>query len=190
MRHLLESGDWASARKGLPEVCLPLYQQAFVSGAAPVRLGDLERNMLAVLRTRPLDWLKNVPDISEGLENRLYTGIRRATSAAELYQLIQSKRYPQSRARRMTLHGFLGVTAAMQKVSLPYLRILGIGTGGRDILRQMKQTAVIPVSQSLARLSNESENAKLFAELEASATDQYVLECPNRCPAAGSLLLR
>lgn len=179
VRHLLESGDWASARKGLPEVCLPLYQQAFVSGAAPVRLGDLERNMLAVLRTRPLDWLKNLPDISEGLENRLYTGIRRATSAAELYQLIQSKRYPQSRARRMTLHGFLGVTAAMQKVSLPYLRILGIGTGGRDILRQMKQTAVIPVSQSLARLSNESENAKLFAELEASATDQYVLGMPK-----------
>lgn len=80
VRHLLEAGDWSEAQKGLPEICLPLYQQAFVSGVAPVRLGNLERNMLALLRTRPLDWLKNLPDVSEGLENRLYAGIRQARS--------------------------------------------------------------------------------------------------------------
>ena len=179
VRHLLEAGDWSEAQKGLPEICLPLYQQAFVSGVAPVRLGNLERNMLALLRTRPLDWLKNLPDVSEGLENRLYAGIRQARSIVELYQLVQTKRYPQSRARRMALHGFLGVTASMQKIRPPYLRILGIGFGGEEILRQMKKTAVIPFSQSLARLSEESEDAKRFAQLEAAATDQYVLGMPK-----------
>lgn len=48
----------------------------------------------------------------------------------------------------------------MQKIRPPYLRILGIGFGGEEILRQMKKTAVIPFSQSLARLSEESEDAK------------------------------
>ena len=182
VRHLLEAGDWSEAQKGLPEICLPLYQQAFVSGVAPVRLGNLERNMLALLRTRPLDWLKNLPDVSEGLENRLYAGIRQARSIVELYQLVQTKRYPQSRARRMALHGFLGVTASMQKIRPPYLRILGIGFGGEEILRQMKKTAVIPFSQSLARLSEESEDAKRFAQLEAAATDQYVLGMPKPLP--------
>ncbi|MDD3193990.1 MAG: nucleotidyltransferase family protein [Oscillospiraceae bacterium] len=182
LRHLLELGDWASAAQGLPEVCLPLYQQAFVSGEGPVRLAALERNMLAVLRTRSLDWLKQLPDVSEGLENRLYAGIRQARSIVELYQLVQSKRYPQSRARRMALHGYLGVTADMQKKQLPYLRILGIGPGGEEILFRMKKTAVRPVSQSLARLSSGTEDAALFAGLEASATDQYVLGMPKPLP--------
>ncbi|HAG56485.1 MAG TPA: HIGH nucleotidyl transferase [Ruminococcaceae bacterium] len=182
LRHLLEQGDWSSAAHGMPNVCLPLYQQAFVSGEGPVRLSGLERNMLAILRTRSLDWLKELPDISEGLENRLYAGIRQATSVAQLYQLVQSKRYPQSRARRMVLHAYLGITAQMQKMRPPYLRVLGIGPGGEEILRQMKKTAVIPVSQSLARLSDESEQAKRFAQLEAAATDQYVLGMPKAQP--------
>lgn len=79
----------------------------------------------------------------------------------------------------MVLHGFLGVTASMQKIRPPYLRILGIGFGGEEILRQMKKTAVIPFSQSLARLSEESEDANRFAQLEAAATDQYVLGMPK-----------
>lgn len=145
VRHLLEAGDWSEAQKGLPEICLPLYQQAFVSGAAPVRLGNLERNMLALLRTRSLDWLKNLPDVSEGLENRLYAGIRQARSIVELYQLVQTKRYPQSRARRMALHGFLGVTASMQKIRPPYLRIWGFGFGGEEILQADEKNGCHPV---------------------------------------------
>lgn len=187
LRHLLEAGAWSEAQRGLLSVCLPIYQQAFVSGEAPVRLVGLERNILSVLRTRPLDWLAALPDMSEGLENRLYSGIRQAVSIVELYQMVQSKRYPQSRARRMVLHAFLGVTAALQKKDPPYLRILGIGPRGEEILRKMKQTAILPVSQSLLRLSNASEDARAFAQLEASATDQYVLGMPRPKPCGYEL---
>ncbi len=182
LRLLLERGDWAEAGKGLPEICLPLYQQAFVSGKGPVRIEWMERSVLSVLRARSLEQLERLPDMSEGLENRLYAGIRQAVSIPQLYQLVQSKRYPQSRIRRTVLHGFLGVTAEMQKEKPPYLRVLGIGAKGEDILKRMKNTAQIPVSQSLYRLQNQDGSAERFARLEASATDQYVLGMPKPLP--------
>lgn len=182
LRGLLEQKAWDEAEKGLTETGRMIYQQVFLSGRGPVQIKLLERSILSALRTRSLEQLKALPDMSEGLENRFYAGIRQAVSIPQLYGLIQSKRYPQSRARRMVLHAFLGVTARMQNNPPPYLRILGIGAKGEEILKRMKKEARLPISQSLRWLQNLGGAPEGFARLEASATDQYVLGMPKPLP--------
>ncbi len=179
LRSLLEQNDWDEAEKGLTEAGRIIYRQAFLAGRGPVRLETLERSMLSALRNRSLEQLRALPDMGEGLENRLYTGIRQAVSIPQLYGLIRSKRYPHSRARRMVLHAFLDVTAKMLESPPPYLRILGIGGKGGEILKRMKEKARLPLSQSLHELQNLGGDARAFAVLEASATDQYVLGMPK-----------
>lgn len=182
LRGLLEKEAWDQAEQGLTEAGRIIYRQAFLSGRGPVRLETLEKSMLSVLRTRSPNQLKALPDMGEGLENRLYAGIRQAVSIPQLYGLIRSKRYPHSRARRMVLHAFLDVTAKMQESPPPYLRILGIGGKGGEILKRMKKEAKLPVSQSLRQLQSLGGDAGAFALLEASAADQYVLGMPNPLP--------
>lgn len=79
----------------------------------------------------------------------------------------------------MVLHAFLDVTAKMLESPPPYLRILGIGGKGGEILKRMKEKARLPLSQSLHELQNLGGDARAFAILEASATDQYVLGMPK-----------
>ena len=82
----------------------------------------------------------------------------------------------------MVLHAFLGVTARMQNNPPPYLRILGIGAKGEEILKRMKKEVRLPISQSLRWLQNLGGAPEGFARLEASATDQYVLGMPKPLP--------
>lgn len=182
LRGLLEKEDWAEAEKGLTEMSQTLCRQVFSLGKGPVTIERMEKSILSALRTRTLEQLKMLPDMSEGLENRFHAGIRQAISVQQLYELVQTKRYPQSRVRRMVLHGFLGVTAQIQKKAPPYLRILGIGAKGGEILKRIKANAQLPMSQSLLVLQNLGGDAEDFACLEASATDQYVLGMPKPRP--------
>ena len=62
------------------------------------------------------------------------------------------------------------------------MRVLGFNKRGREILAKMKETAKLPVSDSLAYLRNLGGDCELFAEAESRATDLYLLGLPNVRP--------
>lgn len=57
----------------------------------------------------------------------------------------------------------------------PFSRILAFNERGREILAQAKGKADIPYGTSIAKLSNMSETAGRFADLEMRASDVYGL---------------
>ena len=187
IRDRIGKGDLSAAEKGMPEGAFSGLSQAIAAGEAPASPERLENAVLAALRRRSIEELAQLPDISEGLENRFYGAIRQATSLEELYRMTQSKRYPQARVRRMVWQSFLGVTAQMQKTEPPYIRVLGMNRKGEEILREIKEKGSLPVSPSLLRLAETSPEAKLFADLEAAAADQYVLGLPKVLPCGYDL---
>ena len=65
--------------------------------------------MLCRLRSLTVEGFAQLPDISEGLENRLYQAARQAGSLEEFYALVKSKRYSHARVRRLAMSAFLGV---------------------------------------------------------------------------------
>lgn len=184
LRRQIITGEWEKASPYLPACVINRYRAAIQSGqTASMKSG--ERAVLSALRRMGLSQLKNLPDLSEGIENRLYRAIRSSCSTEQLYEQIKTKRYPLSRVRRLVLSAFLQIPAQMAELAPPYLRILGMNERGKEILSRAKHTAVLPVSASLAKLSKHSPQAAEFAALEAACADQYSLFCDNISPCGG-----
>lgn len=166
-----EGGNFA---KYLPEHSAKAIEGLIESGFCPSRITALETAILAKLRTLEKHELSSLPDLSEGLENKLYKSIRRAKNLEELYDLVKSKRYSHARVRRLVLHAFLGVRADMQYV--PYIHVLAMNQRGADILKNSKKT--LPVIGKASDVKKLSKDAQRIFELEARADDIYALSSP------------
>ena len=118
-------------------------------------------------------------ECSEGLENRLKQTAD-CSSLSEAVAAISNKRYTASRCRRLLLQLLLDAPrTAWQQRSAAYLRVLAFNDTGRELLRQMKSTASLPVITKLGRGwqydDKLSANAKAQLAPELKATDVWSL---------------
>lgn len=126
------------------------------------------RGMLALLKTKSAEQLKNTANISEGLENRILAALFEAEGLTALYDRIKTKRYSHAKLRRAVSSAVLGILAGMPEQPVPYLRVLAVGARGRALLRTMRESAVLPLCQS----GRECEQAnEAFFAVERLATD-------------------
>ena len=158
----------------LPDFALHLYRQVAKEGKL-ARMENGERAVLSALRRMSREELAALPDLSEGIENRLYAAAQKACSLEELYEQIKTKRYPLSRVRRLVLAAFLQIPAQAHQTPPPYLRVLGMNERGREILSRMKRTASLPVSVSLSRLAQKLTRSGGACSLGGRCADQYGL---------------
>ncbi|WP_294514827.1 nucleotidyltransferase family protein [uncultured Intestinimonas sp.] len=134
-----------------------------------------ERWALARLRTMSLAEAEALPDSGEGLAARLLEAGRRAGSLEEVYNLAKTKRYAHARVRRLTAWAMLGLTAADRPSKIPYLKVLGFTDRGREVLREMRKRASIPVITKPAHAKALPGAGEKLAGLEARCTDLYGL---------------
>ena len=147
---------------------------------APANIKKIELAILSVLRTLSKEQIANLPDISEGLDNKIYKEIKLATSLDDLYSKIKSKRYTHARIRRIILSAFLSINKA-DAISPPsYIKVLGFDSAGAQLLHKMKSTAKLPVITKYSDiLKSTDKNIKNLFELENKITDLYALTLPN-----------
>ena len=107
-RELLVQGTDLTGR--LPEATLAAWQVLLEKGQCPASMGRLERAILCKLRSLAVEGFAMLPDVSEGLEYRLYKAARQAGGLEEFWDLVKSKRYPLARIRRLTMAAFLGLS--------------------------------------------------------------------------------
>ena len=143
----------------------------------------LDRILLYQLRTTSVENLKTIAEIGQGLEHRLYQA-RSATSLENLLEILQTKRYPLARLRRILIHVLLDIRKSDTKGLPPYGRILAFNDMGRQILRCSKDSRGIPFSHSLKELSKLNPAASRCASLDAKATDIFYLAMPEVGTAA------
>ena len=118
-------------------------------------------------------------ECSEGLENRLKQAADCA-SLAEAVAACSSKRYTASRCRRLLLQLLCDVpreTWVQQHAA--YLRVLAFNDTGRQLLKQMKKTASLPLITKLGRGwqydAGQAEACHTQLALELKATDVWSL---------------
>lgn len=182
LRNLMNAQGLIGLRPYVPAQAYEIYRRAQAEGLVPADFKKAECALLAVLRRMNPEEFSALPDISEGLENRLYTAIRRADTVENLQMAVKSKRYPLARIRRLILSAYLGITEEDALISPPYLRVLGFNKNGLDILNRAKKSAALPLSSSLAQLERVNSDCRRIAKLEASSTDLYALTLPNILP--------
>lgn len=172
------------ARGEDPSQYLPAPSAAIIrreqrAGRAPVTMAGAEQALIALLRRGAETGFSNLPDLSEGLENRLKKAVRTHGSVHEVIGGTKTRRYPESRIRRLILSACLGIRAEDRLDAVPFIKILAFGSRGRRMLREMSSTATVPVLTRHAAARKVSPAAARMAALEAAATDLYVLGSPD-----------
>ena len=129
---------------------------------------EIDDRFLWALRSGP-DFRATLPEISEGLENRVSAAARAAASAEEALEQAKCRRYTRARLDRLAAHALTGLTAELTRAhpAPEYLRLLGAGNS--QVLREIARRATLPMLDA-ARLR---ENAVF--RFECHVTDLWAL---------------
>lgn len=163
------------SQKFVPCNAFEKYMEEICKKNAPVFLKNAEKAIIYKLRSMNREDFYRVSDISEGIENRIIHAANNCTSLEELFEQIKNKRYTMARIKRIICCVFNDISSRIQKEDPPYIRVLAFNERGREILKRMNDTATLPFSVSLAKLSNENEMCKEFAIVESRCTDNFWL---------------
>ena len=141
--------------------------------------GNLETATLYKLRSMKPEEIAALPDVKEGLENRIYTAIRQYNSVKEIISAIKTKRYTHARIRRIITSALLGITEEMQNVDTGYVRVLGFTGRGAALLKNSS----LPVITSTATGLKLGGNIKQMLEKDIFSSDIAALAypSPNKC---------
>ncbi len=177
LRERLLSGDYDFCKSYIPENIFSLFTPANIADIIRI-----EKAVLAQLRTRTLSELKALPDISEGLENKLFSAIRVATDLYDLYNSVKVKRYTLARIRRLALSAFIGLDGTFFMKQPPYIRVLGFNERGADLLKRSSRSSAVPLVTRVSEIKKLPEAAHKLFEAECRATDLFTLALPEIAP--------
>ncbi len=119
---------------------LPEATGQVFTGAPIHTLEAGERAVLSKLRTMTEAEFEALPFGSEGLWRKLMHESRAQATLEDIASAVKSRRYTRSRIDRMILCAFLGITAEMMHMGIPYVRVLGFNNRGREILNGVKKS--------------------------------------------------
>ncbi len=145
---------------------------------------NLEMPILYKLRSMKPEDFAVLPDVNEGLENRFYSAARNNNSVEEILASVKTKRYTHARLRRIIICSLLGITKELQKIPVPYLRILGFNTSGAEILNYVSKNSTAPIITSVSRgTAVLKKNAAAILEKDILANDILCLakNSPDIC---------
>lgn len=177
IRGTLEKG--CSVKRFLPEPSYSILREETENGKAPADYKTLETAILYKLRSMSAEDLRELPDVSEGLEYRFIDGIRTSASLDEILEKVKTKRYTHSRLRRIVLCALLGIKKEDVLMNAPYIRVLGFNEKGAQLLKTAKETASLPVITKFSETEGLDDGAKRVFALECFARDVFSLALPK-----------
>lgn len=151
VRRLLFS-DVQQATPYLPASTMSIIEREIAAGRGPVKLDQLWQSLFQQITIHSPQQLAQYYDMSEGLEYRFKKILPTLQnySITDLMTALKTKRYTYTRLQRLIAHLLLGHTKSVLSIAQleqgpGYIRVLGFTDTGRELLRQMKKTASLPV---------------------------------------------
>ena len=129
--------------------------------------------------------IANLADVTEGLENKIKQASNMTNNLEELIQKIKSKRYTETRIRRILLYSLLNITKKDMTISkkvMPYIRVLGFNKHGKRIISAIAENnpkikIVVSVKKFLD--TNRDMNLQSMMMKDILATNIYTLGFKN-----------
>ncbi|MFA6309614.1 MAG: nucleotidyltransferase [Clostridia bacterium] len=172
-------------KQSVPPDSLSVLKDEFKNGRGPVSLESFDNIILSALRRMSYAEIKEVPNVTEGLENRIMKAAETSGTLNNLIDSVCTKRYTKTRIQRILINVLGGVTKNDHKIFLKsngpkYIRILGFTNKGQDLLNAMKKSAKLPVIMKTSDyVKSDNPHIKRMLQIEAFSTDQYVLGYQN-----------
>ncbi len=141
VRGAILRGNWTGASRAMPEAAYAILRREALAGRLH-RPEALDLPLLYRLRTMTSADYAALPDISEGIENRLRTAAQSSATRAALLDAAKTRRYPYARLSRLCTHALLEYDAALlSRLALPGAAwLLGVRSGSEGVLAEMKKS--------------------------------------------------
>jgi predicted nucleotidyltransferase len=169
IRRALAEGKTQQALAAMPEPCADIVRRALSDGLVPVFPRAFDAALLHTLRLRGASYIAALPDVSEGLENRIYSAAQTCRTREALIQSVKTKRYAYARISRILLCALLGVTKEMvsahNAAPAAYVRVLAVRDA--SVMSALADAASVPLITSAASV--------LYPDLDAAATGVWAL---------------
>jgi len=153
---------------------------------SPVFTEDFEGNIMYALRKMSLENIEDLPDVTEGLENRILYALSGSKSLNELIDNIKTKRYPLTRIKRILIAALLDMSkinlTTFNKFGGPqYIRVLSFNEKGRELLSKISKTSSLPIVTSVNKfLEKATEIQKEMLLSDILATNVYTLSTKEK----------
>ena len=157
------------------------YNIAETDAAIPFSLSYIDSAFIAKLRTSSTEYLKNINEVAEGLENRLIRSAMECDNFISLAEQTKNKRYTMSKIRRIIISSLIGFTKDIYAPSPEYVRVLGMNKTGSELLKRAKKNCSIPI---ITKTADFKENSPQF-RLDLRATDIAMLCSPDSLQRKG-----
>lgn len=177
IRGALKENKAESIKEYLPKESFDILSEEISLGRTADVL-RLETAILAHLRRLRPNELLAVPEVSEGLHNKIIAAAQDSKTLTECFEKAKSKRYTMARIRRIVMSSFLGITLDLFGKEVPYIKVLGFNKAGEEILKSAKPSVpLITRSRDYNILSGDALDC---FRIQSTAADLYALSLEKR----------
>ena len=129
------AGRWEQVQAAMPAAAFALMREAFAAGKyhPPGALDALLRWKLRQQRDFSM-----LPDLSEGIENRLHMSAS-ALTREDMIQAVKSKRYSHARISRLLTHALIGTDGRRLSALPEYGYVLGFRGNASHVLKKAEK---------------------------------------------------
>lgn len=169
IRSALKEGRIKKAKKSLPPfVYKELKEYPFI----------FDKLLMSNVVTATTENLKQIADCTEGLENRIKAFSKDNRTVDTLVEKVSTKRYPQTRIRRILTANLLGITNDFVVDCLQsdlYAKVLAVNSNSLDLISLMAKNSSIPVLTRKSDATALKKTAEKCFEKDVLANDLYCL---------------
>ncbi len=179
-QHIESGGSLQALKETMPESSFRVLENYRNENKKFVMTDDFAQGLMMLLKRMTVDEFKQVTDVTEGLENRLWECAHQVHHWKDFSHCVKSKRYPYTRVQRMLMHILLNIkkpdtTFWYQQGHPEYLRILAFNQLGRELINLCKKESSVPIITKTAHYQPATQRASDQLELDFRGTDLHEL---------------
>ncbi len=178
LRELIKSGCFEEIKKYIPE---NIYNDIVNCNFSDIN--RLDNALLFKIRSMTKEQLLYIPDVSEGLENRIVDAAKECEGFSELADSIKTKRYTLARIRRILMCAAFDITNEYLKKEPPYIHILGCTSRGEELVKEIAKRTDLPLVISAKDALSLEGFAKKTFELEEHTSNLYSMSLSPMLPS-------
>ena len=125
--------------------------------------------------------LREIPDVSEGLEMRLIQAAQTEDTVESFLEAVSTRRYSKARISRILVRILLGIDRKAQDRleinSIAYAKVLAFNDTGAKILKTASEKGDIGIVSNINKYVPENDAERLSLDIDVRSSDVYSILC-------------
>ena len=186
LRNAIAQNNINQINQYIPSECYTILCESISQGKAPIFLEQFTSALHYCIRNKTPEEIKNIFEVTEGLENRIYKAFDTQYELKDIISFIKTKRYTQTHIQRILLHILLQIQKEdilyfNDTIYCPYIRVLGFRREKQHILSLLKKQSALPLLTNLKQYQTIlDKKGQYLLSLETKSTDIYFMASPNK----------